>query len=131
MTATLGAVTGLSPVVLQPDPSKTVSVVGGTSVFTLNSLEAGQVIGRSANEYQNKIKTNRDLRTQLQLKGNFFARKYSLKSTRRSSEFETDRDELVRVLNSDQLTSLELSAQPQAVPKGKEIKKTFSDFSEE
>ena len=100
-------------------------------MFTLNSLEAGQVIGRSANEYQNKIKTNRDLRTQLQLKGNFFARKYSLKSTRRSSEFETDRDELVRVLNSDQLTSLELSAQPQAVPKGKEIKKTFSDFSEE
>ena len=131
LTATLGAVTGLSPVVLQADPSKTVSVVGGTSVFTLNSLEAGQVIGRSANEYQNKIKTNRDLRTQLQLKGNFFARKYSLKSARRSSEFETDRDELVRLLNSDQLTSLELSAQPQAVPKGKEIKKTFSDFSEE
>ncbi len=131
LSASLGAVTGLSPVVLQPDPSKTVSVIGGTSVFTLNSLEAGQVIGRSSNEYQNKIKANRDLRTQLQLKGNFFARKYALKSARRSSEFDMDRDELVRLLNSDQLTSLELSAQLQAVPKVKDIKKTFSDFSEE
>ncbi len=131
LTASLGGITGLSPVILQPDPSKTVSVVGGTSVFTLNSLEAGQVIGRSANEYQNKIKTNRDLRTQLQLKGNFFARKYALKSARRNSEFEYDRDELVRLLNSDQLTSLDLPADSQGVPAGKEIKKTFTDFSEE
>jgi hypothetical protein len=131
LTASLGAVTGLSPVLLEANPSKTVTVVGGTSVFTLNSLEAGQVIGKSANDYQNKIKTNRDLRTQLQLRGNYFARKYALKSARRSSEFETDRDELIRLLNSDALTTLELTAQPQVVPAGKEIKKTFSDFSEE
>ena len=105
--------------------------MGGTSVLILNSLEAGQVIGRSTNEYQNKIKTNNDIRTQLQLKGNFFARKYSLKSMRRNSEFEIDRDELIRLLNSDQLTALELPANPQPVPKGKDIKKTFTDFSEE
>lgn len=131
LTASLGAVTGISPLVLETNPSKAVSVVGGTSVMTLNSLEAGQVIGRSAAEYQNKIKLNRDLRTQLQLKGNFFARKYSLKSARRNTEFEVDRDELLRLLNSDQLTSLELPATPQPVPTAKEIKKMFSDFSEE
>lgn len=131
LTASLGAVTGISPLVLETNPSKAVSVVGGTSVMTLNSLEAGQVIGRSASEYQNKIKLNRDIRTQLQLKGNFFARKYSLKSARRNTEFEVDRDELLRLLNSDQLTSLELSAQPRPVPTAKEIKKMFSDFSEE
>lgn len=131
LTATLGAVTGISPLVLESNPSKAVSVLGGTSVLTLNSLEAGQVIGRSAIDYQNRIKTNRDIRTQLQLKGNYFARKYSLKSTRRGPDFETDRDELIRILNSDQLTTLELSAQPQGVPLVKEIKRTFSDFSDE
>ncbi|NOT74872.1 MAG: hypothetical protein HOP08_08070 [Cyclobacteriaceae bacterium] len=131
LTASLGAVTGISPLVLNSDGSKGVSVVGGTSVLTLNSLEAGQVIGRSAGEYQNRIKTNRDLRTQLQLKGNFFARKYALKSIRRVSEFEFDRDELVRLLNTDQLTTLELSARPQGVPTEKELKKTFTDLGDE
>jgi hypothetical protein len=131
LTATLGAVTGISPLVLETNQSKVVSVVGGTSVLTLNSLEAGQVIGRSATEYQNKMKINRDIRTQLQLKGNFFARKYALKSARRGTEFEYDRDELIRLLNSDQLTSLELAAHPQSVPTPKEIKKMFADFSEE
>ncbi len=83
LTASLGLVTGVSPLVLEPDPAKVVTVVGGTSVLTLNSLEAGQVIGRSVNEYQNKMKANYDLRTQLQLRGNYFARKYALKSVRR------------------------------------------------
>lgn len=131
LTASLGLVTGVSPLVLQPDPAKAVTVVGGTSVLTLNSLEAGQVIGRSANEYQNKIKVNNDLRTQLQLRGNYFARKYALKSSRRAADFESDRDELVRLLNSDQIVSLELPAKAQDVPSGKAIKKTFTDFSEE
>jgi hypothetical protein len=131
LTASLGAMTGLSPLVLPVDPAKGVTVVGGTSVLTLNSLEAGSVIGRNANEYQNKVKTNRDLRSQLQLKGNFFARKYALKSARRSAEFEQDRDDLSRLVNSDALTTLELSADPVAPPAAKEIKKTFGDFGEE
>ena len=131
LTATLGGVTGISPLVLPADPSKTVSIVGGTSVLTLNSLEAGQVIGRNTNDYQNKIKTNRDLRNQLQLRGNYFARKYALKSARRSAEFEQDRDELSRMMNSDAVSSLEISAASATVPTLKEIKKTFPDFSEE
>lgn len=131
LTASLGLVTGVSPLVLQPDPAKAVTVVGGTSVLTLNSLEAGQVIGRSANEYQGRMKVNNDLLTQLQLKGNYFARKYSLKSARRSAEFDADRDELLKLLNSEAINSLELSATPQGVPTSKELKKTFSDFSDE
>jgi hypothetical protein len=131
LNASLGAMTGLSPLVLPPDPAKGVTVVGGTSVLTLNSLEAGSVIGRNVNEYQNKVKTNRDLRSQLQLKGNFFARKYALKSARRGSEFEQDRDELSRLVNSESLTTLELSADVVALPGVKEIKKTFPDFGDE
>ncbi len=131
LNASLGAMTGLSPLVLPVDPAKSVTVVGGTSVLTLNSLEAGNVIGRNANEFQNKLRTNRDLRSQLQLKGNFFARKYALKSTRRAQEFEQDRDDMARLVNSDQLATLELPAIPVAPPTGKEIKKTFPDFGEE
>ena len=131
VTASLGAMTGLSPLVLPVDPAKGVTVVGGTSVLTINSLEAGSVIGRNANEFQNKVKTNRDLRSQLQLKGNFFARKYALKSARRGPEFEQDRDDIARLINSDALVSLDLPAEAVSPPTSKEIKKTFPDFSEE
>ncbi len=131
VNASLGAMTGLSPLVLPVDPAKSVTVVGGTSVLTLNSLEAGNVIGRNANEYQNKIRTNHDLLAQLQLKGNLFARKYALKSARRNAEFDQDRDDLTRLVNSEALPTLELPAIPVAVPTGKEIKKTFADFGEE
>jgi hypothetical protein len=130
-TAALGLFTGLSPIIFQPDPAKYVTVVGGTSVATLNYMEGSQLLGKSATEYQNKVKANDDLRTQLQLKGNYFARKYSLKSARRLPEFETDRDELTKLLNSESLPSLDLPADPQGVPGNKELKKTFSDFSEE
>ncbi len=131
LNASLGAMTGLSPLILPTDQSKTVSVVGGTSVLTLNSLEAGQVIGKNAQEYQNQIKTNRDLRNQLQLKGNYFARKYALKSNRRNAEFELDRDDLARLINSDAVASLKMPADAQVVPTGKDIRKTFADYSEE
>ena len=131
LNASLGAVTGFSPLILPADQSKTVSVVGGTSVLTLNSLEAGQVIGKNSQEYQNQIKTNRDLRNQLQLKGNYFARKYALKANRRNAEFELDRDDLARLINSDAVASLKMSAEVQPIPSGKEIRKTFADFSEE
>lgn len=131
LNASLGAVTGLSPLVLQPDQSKTVSVVGGTSVLTLNSLEAGQVIGKNSQEYQNQIKTNRDVRNQLQLKGNYFARKYALRPNRRGSEFELDRDDLARLINSDAVASLKLPADARPVPTVKDLQKVFADYSEE
>lgn len=131
LNASLGAMTGLSPLILPTEQSKTVSVVGGTSVLTLNSLEAGQVIGKNAQEYQTQIKTNRDLRNQLQLKGNYFARKYALKSNRRGQEFELDRDDMARLVNSDAVATLKLPANPQKSPDGKEIQKVFADYSEE
>lgn len=131
LNASLGAITGLSPIVLPTEQSKTVSVVGGTSVLTLNSLEAGQVIGKNAQEYQNQIKTNRDLRNQLQLKGNYFARKYALKANRRGQEFELDRDDLARLINSDAVASLKLPAEVQKAPDSDAIRKVFPDYGEQ
>jgi hypothetical protein len=131
LNASLGAITGLSPIVLPTEQSKTVSVVGGTSVLTLNSLEAGQVIGKNAQEYQNQIKTNRDLRNQLQLKGNYFARKYALKANRRGQEFELDRDDLARLINSDAVASLKLPAEVPKAPDSDAIRKIFPDYGEQ
>lgn len=131
LNASLGAITGLSPLVLPSEQSKTVSVVGGTSVLTLNSLEAGQVIGKNTQDFQNQIRTNRDLRNQLQLKGNYFARKYALKSNRRGQEFELDRDDLARLINSDAVASLKLPAEVQKAPSSDDIRKVFADYGEQ
>jgi hypothetical protein len=135
LNASLGATTGLSPVVLSNDPNsyKAVSAIGGTTVLTLGTLEATEVIGKSKNEILDKLKINVEIRNQLQLEGDNFARKYALKSARRDKSFDADRDKLLPIINNQKLETLELSAALPAYPKydNEEIKKTFADFSEE
>jgi hypothetical protein len=133
LNASLGATTGLSPILLPTDQSKVVSAVGGTTVLTLGTLEATEVIGKSKNDILDKMKINVEIRNQLQLEGDNFARKHALKSARRSKEFDADRDKLLPILNNQKLVMLELDATRSTSPKfdNKEIKKTFPDFSEE
>ena len=83
LNAGLGATTGLSPVTLNTEPSKIVSAVGGTTVLTLGTLEATEVVGKSKNDILDKMKTNIEIRNQLQIEGDNLARKYALKSSRR------------------------------------------------
>jgi hypothetical protein len=132
MNASLGAATGLSPVVLPTDPSKIVSGVGGTTVLTLGTLEATEVLGKSKSAIQDKIKTNIEIRNQVQVEGDNFARKYALKSARRSKEFDIDRDKMQPVLNNPKLLLLELDASKPAFRNfsAKELRKTFPDFGE-
>ncbi|MDZ7648409.1 MAG: hypothetical protein U5K54_15170 [Cytophagales bacterium] len=49
-------------------------------------------------------------RNQLQVEGDNFARKYALKSTRRSKEFDPDRDKFLPIVNNQKLVLLELDA---------------------
>lgn len=133
MNASLGAVTGLSPTLLETDQSKVVSTVGGTTVLTLNTLEATQVIGKSKDEVMDRIKINVDIRNRVQGAGDDFARKYAVKTARRGLEFEKDIEKLRMVLNDQRLVLLELdaykkSAQPLS---NKELKRIFPDFTEE
>jgi hypothetical protein len=132
MNASLGAATGLSPVVLPTDPSKIVSGIGGTTVLTLGTLEATEVLGKSKSAIQDKIKTNIEIRNQLQVEGDNFGRKYALKSARRSKEFDIDRDKMQPVLNNPKLLLLELDASKPATRAytAKELRKTFPDFAE-
>ena len=133
LNAGLGATTGLSPILLPTDQSKVVSAVGGTTVLTLGTLEATEVIGKSKNDILDKMKINVEIRNQLQVEGDNFGRKYALKSTRRSKEFDLDRDKLLPIINNQKLVLLELDATRSTTPKydNKEIKKSFPDFSEE
>lgn len=134
VNASLGATTGLSPLVLQNvDQSKVVSGIGGTAVLTMGTLEATEVIGKSKNDILDKLKINVEIRNQLQIEGDNFARKYALKSARRSKEFDADRDKLLPIINNQKLVLLELDAAKSSYPKmeNKAIKKTFPDFSEE
>jgi len=134
LNASLGAVTGLSPVVIeQPDQSKIVSGVGGTTVLTLGTLEATEVIGRSKERIMEQIKNSIEIRNKVQSAGDEFARKYVLKSARRNTEFDKDIEKLRATLNDQRIVLLELdsySRNPARVD-DKELKKSFVDFSEE
>jgi len=134
VNATLGATTGLAPVAIPNDPStyKAVSAIGGTSVMTLGTLEATEVIGKSKSDILEKMKINVEIRNQLQLEGDNFARKYALKSMRRNKEFDPDRDKLLPIINNQKLVILELDAsKPTRDYENKDLKKTFPDFSEQ
>jgi len=132
VNAGLGAATGLSPM-MAPENSKIVSAVGGTTVLTMGTLEATEVIGKSKNDILDKMKTNVEIRNQLQIEGDNFARRYALKSARRSKDFDNDRQKLYPILNNQKLVLLELDASKPSMPEysNKEIKDTFPDFGEE
>lgn len=134
LNASLGAVTGLSPVVIdQPDQSKIVSGVGGTTVLTLGTLEATEVIGRSKEGIMERIKNGIEIRNRVQAAGDDFARKYALKSARRNTEFDKDIEKLRAALNDQKIVLLELDsfARNPAKIEDREIKKTFVDYAEE
>lgn len=132
LNAALGATTGLSPLILATDQSKVVSGIGGTTVLTLGTLEATEVIGKSKADILEKMKVNVEIRNQLQVEGDNFARKYSLKSARRQKDFDNDREKLLPIINNQKLVILELeAAQRNKKTDSKEIKKTFTDFAEQ
>lgn len=133
LNASLGAATGISPVALDPNEAKVVSGIGGTTVLTLGTLEATEVIGRSKESIMEKIRLGIEIRNKIQAQGDEFARKYSLKSARRSADFEKDIDKLRTAMNDQKLVLLELDAytRNKAKIENKDIKKAFIDFSEE
>lgn len=134
LNASLGAVTGLTPVVIDaPDQSKIVSGVGGTTVLTLGTLEATEVIGRSKERIMEQIKNSIEIRNKVQAAGDEFARKYVLKSARRNTEFDKDIEKLRAALNDQKIVLLELDsyARNPAKVDDKDIKRVFVDYSDE
>ena len=117
----------------QPDQSKIVSGVGGTTVLTLGTLEATEVIGRSKESIMERIKNGIEIRNRVQAAGDDFARKYALKSARRNTEFDKDIEKLRAALNDQKIVLLELdsfSRNPNRID-DKDVKRAFVDFAEE
>jgi hypothetical protein len=133
VNASLGAVTGFTPVIVNdPQQAKVVAGVGGTTVLTFGTLEATEVIGRSKEGILEKIKISIDLRNKIQSTGDDFARKYALKVTRRNPEFEKDIEKFRAALNDQRIVLLELDAfSKNKTVEDRDIKKVFVDYVEE
>ena len=132
-TASIGAITGLSPVVLSNDVTSQqyVSGVGGTASMTLGSLEAGKVIGKDPSSIYEKLSYINQKLNELQTQGNLFAGKYALSASRRSAEFGEDLKKLILLLKVEKVTDLELDASWKNPKKAsdKNIQNTFRDFN--
>jgi hypothetical protein len=132
--ASLGATTGIAPVVIEdPTQSKKVSIVGGTTVMTIGTLEATEVFGRSAKDLVERLNYIIEKRNELQTKGDIFARAFNTKASRQRPEFIKAVDDFVAVMNLKGLVALELDAawQSKNEPTHQNIVKTFKDFSPE
>lgn len=131
-TASLGAITGISPVVLndEPDAQKYVSGIGGTTSMTIGSLEAGNVIGRDPSRVFERLSYINTKLNELDTQGNVFAGKYALSNNRRSKEFTEDLKKLIMSLSLKDVTTLELEAswENPKKPTDKNIQNTFKDF---
>ena len=132
--ASLGAATGLSPVFLENQPQKYVSGIGGTTVMTLGTLEATEVIGKSSKELTERLNYVLEKKNELQTKGDIFARKYAFSSSRRDEDFDKDLAAFLQTMNLKNLASLELDAGWENKNKpltSEEVKKSFSDYNPE
>ncbi|EMR01103.1 hypothetical protein [Cesiribacter andamanensis] len=132
--ASLGAATGITPVVVEePGTSKKITAIGGTAVMTIGTLEATEVIGRSTKDLVERLNYIMEKRNELQTKGDIFARKYALKSARRKPEFMKEMDDFIGVMNLRGLVALELDAgwKNKKKPTSENVARTFKDFAGE
>jgi len=80
-----------------------------------------------------RIKNGIEIRNKIQAVGDDFARKYALKSARRTSEFDKDIEKLRVALNDQRIVLLEIdsySRQPGKIT-DKNIKDVFVDYGED
>lgn len=128
--ASLGAVTGIAPAVNSPN-SRIISTIGGTAVLTMGTLEATEVIGKSMKDLLDRYNYVLGKRSELQGKGDVFAREFALKSSRREKDFIKRIDDFRNSMSLSGLVALELDAnwQNKKEATDKAIKRTFKDFS--
>ncbi|GAB3024309.1 hypothetical protein GCM10027185_24100 [Spirosoma pulveris] len=136
--ASLGAVTGVTPAVTGSSTSqqtqnngRLISAVGGTAVLTMGTLEATEVIGKSMKDLLDRYNYVLGKRSELQNKGDVFAREFALKSTRRNGEFIKKLDDFRNSMSLSGLVALELDANWQSKKEAndKALKRMFKDFT--
>jgi hypothetical protein len=136
VNASLGATTSLSSFLIpkeKPDQQRLVSTLGGTTVLTIGTLEATEVIGKSMKDLIDRLNYIIEKKNEIQTKGDIFARDFSLKSSRRGQDFIRKVDDFMNAMNLKGLVVLDLDAawEPKNKPSDANIKKTFKDFNPE
>lgn len=132
LNASLGATTGLSSILSKnnPDTQRLISTFGGTTVLTIGTLEATEVIGKSMKDLIDRLNYVIEKKNDLQTKGDIFSRDFSLKSSRRNPDFIKKVDDFMATMNLKGLVAFELNATWEAKnkPTEKNVEKTFKDF---
>ncbi|AFK02120.1 hypothetical protein Emtol_0969 [Emticicia oligotrophica DSM 17448] len=136
INASLGATTSLSSVFVpkdKPDQQRLISTLGGTTVLTIGTLEATEVIGRSMKDIIDRLNYIIEKKNEIQSKGDIFSRDFALKSSRRNQDFLRKVDDFMNVMSLKGLVVLDLDAswEPKSKATDANIKKTFKDFSAE
>jgi len=139
VNASLGAVTGVAPTIAannNQNPGlqqnlRYVSAVGGTAVMTMGTLEATEVIGKSMKDLLDRFNYVMNKKSELQNKGDIFAREYALKASRRNNDFVKRLDDFRASMSLNGLVALELDAgwENKKEATDKAIKRTFKDFT--
>jgi hypothetical protein len=132
VNASLGATTGLAPVIAKTNQNTRgyITTIGGTTVATVGTLEATEVIGKSVNGLLDRFNYVMQKKNELQNKGDVFAREYSQKSARRQPDFIRKLDEFKSLMNLSGLVALELDANWESKKEATDnaVKKVFKDF---
>jgi len=129
--ASLGAVTALSPVLIEnQNNQKLVSGIGGTTVMTMGTLEAADVIAKSPSEIIQRLNRVIEKKNELLMHGNVFARRYNTTLNRRDKDFIKDTENLLSRLIIKDVATLELNAGWQNNKKAKDeiLRNVFPDF---
>ncbi|MGF1636019.1 MAG: hypothetical protein ACFCUU_03030 [Cyclobacteriaceae bacterium] len=130
VNASLGGLTGLSPVFLEGNDQRITSGIGGTATATLGTLEASNVIGRSPTELMQQWNYLATKRNDILVYGNVFSSKYAQKEERRKGSFQNDLNNLTMQMTIQEAHKIELDA-TWVNPKDasdKNIQRTFKDF---
>ncbi len=134
-TASLGALTGLSPVIFleNPDGQKIAAGVGGTATATIGTLEASNVIGEPPTDIMRDLNYVSQKRNDILIHGNIFASKYALPVSKRDKVFQSDMRSLSFQLNLQDIAKLELDATWDNPKKAtaRNIKRVFKDFNQD
>ena len=132
-TASLGALTGLSPIIFLENPNgqKISAGLGGTATATIGTLEASNVIGEPPSDIMRDLSYVSQKRNDLLVYGNVFASKYALPISKRDNGFQSDLRSLSIQLNLKDIAQLDLDAtwENKKSASSRNIKKIFKDFN--
>lgn len=132
-TATLGATTGLAPVIAKTDVDtrSLITSIGGTGIATIGTLEATEIIGKSINDVFTRLQKIMTTKSNLQASADVFARDNSTRKSRQPDDFRPKLDAWRKAnLVFEPVVAIELSAawEPKTKIDDNALKKKFKYF---